>query len=85
MKACRISTEHSAMDQILVEVQKMESVLKMISNHSRTQAVKSLVRGASTGVPAKEKSSSENSGNGHKYFHRQNVLYKKALSHARQQ
>jgi len=34
VKAHGISAEHSAMDQILVEVQKMESVLKMISNHS---------------------------------------------------
>ena len=67
MKAHGISVEHSAMDQILVEVEKMESALKIISNHSRTQVVKSSIRGASTGVPAKEKSSSENSGNGHKY------------------
>ena len=85
VKVHRISAEHSAMDQILVEVQKMESVLKMISNHSRTQAVKSLFRGASAGVPTKEKLSSENSGNGHKYFCRGNVLYKKVLSNARQQ
>jgi len=84
VKACGISAEHSAMEQIL-EVQKMESALKMISNHSRTQAVKSSFRGTGTGVPAKEKSSPENSGNGHKYFCRGNVLYKKALSNARQQ
>ena len=73
------------MEQILAEVQKMESALKMISNHSRTQAVKSSFRGTSAGVPAKEKSSPENSGNGHKYFCRGNMLYKKALSNARQQ
>jgi len=47
--------------------------------------VKSSFRGASAGVPAKEKLSSENSGNGHKYFHRGNMLYKKVLSNARQQ
>ena len=34
VKACRISVEHLAMEQILAEVQKMESALKMISNHS---------------------------------------------------
>jgi len=34
VKVCGISAEHLAMDQILVEVQKMESALKMISNHS---------------------------------------------------
>jgi len=85
VKACGISAEHSAMDQILVEVQKMESVLKMISNHSQTQVVKSSFRGASAGVPVKEKLSSENSGNGHKYCRRGNVLYKKVLSNARQQ
>jgi len=84
-KAHRISAEHSAMDQILVEVQKMESALKMINNHSWTQVVKSSFKGASTGVPAKEKSSSENSGNGHKYFCRGNMLYKKVLSNVRQQ
>jgi len=39
VKACGISAEHSAMEQILAEVQKMESALKMISNHSQTQAV----------------------------------------------
>jgi len=85
VKARGISAEHSAMEQILAEVQKMESALKMISNHSRTQAVKSSFRGTGTGVPVKEKSSPENSGNGHKYFHRGNVLYKKALSNVRQQ
>jgi len=85
VKARGISVEHSAMEQILAEVQKMESALKMISNHSRTQAVKSSFRGTGTGVPAKEKSSPENSGNGHKYFRRGNMLYKKALSNVRQQ
>jgi len=34
VKARGISAEHSAMEQILAEVQKMESALKMISNHS---------------------------------------------------
>jgi len=34
VKACGISMEHSAMEQILAEVQKMENALKMISNHS---------------------------------------------------
>jgi len=73
MKAHRISVEHLAMEQILAEVQKMESALKMISNHSRTQAEKSSFRGTGAGVPAKEKSSPENSSNGHKYFHRGNI------------
>jgi len=85
VKACRISAEHSAMEQILAEVQKMESALKMISNHSRTQVVKSSFRGTGTGVPVKEKPSPENSGNRHQYFRRGNMLYKKALSNVRQQ
>jgi len=34
VKARGISAEHLAMEQILAEVQKMESALKMISNHS---------------------------------------------------
>ena len=80
VKACRISAEHSAMEQILAEVQKMKSALKMINNHSQTQVVKSSFRGTSAGVPVKEKLSPENSGNRHKYFHRGNVLYKKVLS-----
>ena len=70
---------------ILVEVQKMESALEMISNHSRTQQTKSSFKGTSMNISARETTSSENSDSGHKYFHRGNVLYKKALSNARQQ
>jgi len=45
MKAHGISVEHSAMDQILVDVEKMESALKIISNHSRTQVAKVQLEG----------------------------------------
>ena len=41
VKSHRISAEHSPMEQILVKVQRMESVLKMISSYSWAQQVKS--------------------------------------------
>ena len=81
VKSCGISAEHSPMEQILVEVQKMESVLKMIGNHSWAQQARSSYVDSRT----KEKLSSGNSDSGNKYFCRGNVLYKKALSNARQQ
>ena len=85
VKSCRISAEHSPMEQILVEVQRMESVLKMISNHSWAQQAKSLLKSLYADSRMKEGSSSGNSDGGNKYFCRGNVLYKKALSNARQQ
>ena len=81
VKSRGISAEHSPMEQILVEVQRMESVLKMINNHSWAQQAKSL----HADNHAKEGSSSGNSDGRNKYFHRGNVLYRKALSNARQQ
>ncbi|KIM63287.1 hypothetical protein SCLCIDRAFT_1174325 [Scleroderma citrinum Foug A] len=41
VKSRRISAEHLPMEQILVEVQRMESALKMINNHFRAQQAKS--------------------------------------------
>ncbi|KIM63286.1 hypothetical protein SCLCIDRAFT_24413 [Scleroderma citrinum Foug A] len=81
VKSCGISTEHLPMEHILVKVQRMESVLKMINNHSRAQQAKS----SYVDNCMKEGSSSGNSDGGNKYFCRGNVLYKKALSNARQQ
>ena len=81
IKSRGISAEHSPMEQILIEVQRMASALKMINNHSQAQQAKSLHADNRT----KEGSSSGNSDGGNKYFCRGNVLYKKALSNARQQ
>ena len=81
VKSCRISTEHLPMEHILVEVQRMESALKMINNHSQAQQAKS----SYADNRMKEGLSSGNSDGGNKYFHRGNVLYKKALYNARQQ
>ena len=85
VKSCRISVEHSPMEQILVEVQRMESALKMISSYSRAQQVKSSHKSSSVDDRTKDRPSSGNSDKGSKYFRRGNVLYKKALSNARQQ
>ena len=85
IKSRGISAEHSPMEKILVEVQKMESALKMISNHSRAQQAKSSLKSLYADSRMKQGSSSGNSDSGNKYFHRGNVLYKKALSNARQQ
>ena len=85
VKSCGISAEHLPMEQILVKVQKMECALKMISNHSQAQQAKSLLKSSYVDSRTKEKSSSGNSDGGNKYFRRGNVLYKKALSNARQQ
>ena len=85
IKSHRISAEHSPMEQILVEVQRMESVLKMINNHSRAQQAKSLHKSPYVDNHTKESLSSGNSDGGNKYFCRGNVLYKKVLSNTRQQ
>ena len=81
VKSHGISAEHSPMEHILVEVQRMESALKMINNHSWAQQAKSSYANNCT----KEGLSSGNSDGGNKYFCRGNILYKKALSNARQQ
>ena len=85
VKSHGISTEHSPMEQILVEVLKMESVLKMIGNHSQAKQIKSSHKSSSVDDRTKERPSSGNSDGGNKYFHRGNMLYKKVLSNARQQ
>ena len=85
IKSHRISAEHSPMEQILVEVQRMESVLKMISSDARAQQVKSSHKSLFVDDRTKDRPSSGNSDGGSKYFRRGNVLYKKALSNARQQ
>ena len=85
VKSCRISAEHSPMEQILVEVQRMESALKMINNHSWAQQIKSSHKSSSADDHMKERPSSGNSDRGNKYFCRGNVLYKKVLSNTRQQ
>ena len=85
VKSRGISAEHSLMEQILVEVQRMESVLKMISSYSWAQQVKSSHKSLSADDRMKDRPSSGNSDGGSKYFCRGNVLYKKALSNARQQ
>ena len=85
IKSCGISMEHSPMEQILVKVQRMESVLKMISSYSQAQQVKSSHKSLSAGDRTKDRPSSGNSDGGSKYFRRGNVLYKKALSNTRQQ
>ena len=85
VKSRGISVEHSPMEQILVEVQRMESALKMISSYSRAQQVKSSHKSSSADDRTKDRPSSGNSDRGSKYFHRGNVLYKKVLSNARQQ
>ena len=85
IKSRGISAEHSPMEQILVEVQRMESALKMISSYSQAQQVKSSHKSSSADDCTKDRPSSGNSDGGSKYFRRGNVLYKKALSNARQQ
>ncbi|KIK10567.1 hypothetical protein PISMIDRAFT_20273 [Pisolithus microcarpus 441] len=40
LKSRGVSAEHMLMDQILIEVQRMESVLKLINNHTRVQQSK---------------------------------------------
>ena len=85
VKSRGISVEHLPMEQILVKVQRMESALKMISSYSRAQQVKSSHKSSSADDRTKDRPSSGNSDGGSKYFHRGNVLYKKALSNARQQ
>ena len=85
VKSCGISAEHSPMEQILVEVQRMKSVRKMISSYSRAQQVKSSHKSSSADDRTKDRPSSGNSDRGSKYFCRGNMLYKKALSNARQQ
>ena len=84
VKSCGISAEHSPMEHILVKVQRMESVLKMINNHSRAQQAKSSHKSSYADNHMKERLSSGNSDGGNKYFRRGNVLYKKALSNNRQ-
>lgn len=85
IKSCGISAEHSPMEQILVEVQQMESALKMISSYSRAQQIKSSHKSSYVDNCMKERLSSGNSDGGNKYFCRGNMLYKKALSNTRQQ
>ena len=85
VKSCGISMEHLPMEQILVEVQRMESALKMISSYSRAQQVKSSHKSSSADNHTEDRPSSGNSDGGSKYFHRGNMLYKKALSNTRQQ
>ena len=85
VKSLGISAEHLPMEQILVEVQRMESALKMISSYSWAQQVKSSHKSSSVDDRTKDRPGSGNSDRGSKYFCRGNVLYKKALSNARQQ
>ena len=85
VKSHGISAEHLPMEQILVEVQRMESALKMISNHSWAQQAKGLLKSSYADNCMKKGSSSGNSDSRNKYFCRGNVLYKKALSNTRQQ
>ncbi|KIM65390.1 hypothetical protein SCLCIDRAFT_22878 [Scleroderma citrinum Foug A] len=79
VKSRGISAEHSPMEQILVEVQRMESALKMISSYSWAQQVKSSHKSLSVDDCMKDRPSSGNSDGGSKYFCRGNKQDKARL------
>ncbi|KIK10985.1 hypothetical protein PISMIDRAFT_19899 [Pisolithus microcarpus 441] len=81
LKSRGVSAEHTPMDQILIEVQRMESALKLINNHTRAQQSKQA--GTHPANSDNRFGNRQYTDGDYRYTQKGNVLYRKALDNAR--